>query len=250
MTEPAPKILYFDIETFPLLAHVWSRFVDGPVVAIERDWNIACIAWQWDDGKVQVRSLKGMDPHNDQHLLDMLWSLFNDADVVIGHNGDKFDIKKVQARFLLAGMDPPAPFQSIDTLRIARRHFALTSNKLNDLCQALGMGKKVDTGGWALWAGCLAGDSKSWNKMEKYNKQDIVLLRDLYMVLRPWMSNHPVLHQHGCPVCGGEHLHKRGTRRTAAYTYQQYQCLDCGAYSKTPKHTGEVLPAYRGVVRK
>jgi uncharacterized protein YprB with RNaseH-like and TPR domain len=245
-----PKILYFDIETFPLLAHVWSRFVDGPVVAIERDWNIACIAWQWEDGKVQVRSLKGMDPHNDTHLLDMLWSLFNEADVVIGHNGNKFDIKKVQARFLLEGFDPPSPFTSVDTLSIARRHFALTSNKLNDLCQALGMGAKVDTGGWSLWAGCLEGDDKSWTKMEKYNKQDIVLLRNLYLKLRPWATSHPVLHVAGCPVCGSDHVQSRGTRRVQSLTYRQFQCMECKGWFKSAKSTDDDKPVYKSAVRR
>lgn len=251
MSESAPRTLFFDIETVPLLAHVWSRFVDGPVVAIERDWNIICIAWQWEGGKVEVRSLRGMDVHDDTHLLNVLWELFDEADFVIGHNGDKFDIKKVQARFLLAGMDPPSPFQSVDTLRIAKRHFALTSNKLDDLCQALGMGKKADTGGWKLWDGCMRGDDDAWRRMEKYNKQDIVLLRDLYMVLRPWMSNHPIMHSTGCHVCGSERLHKRGTRRTSMFTYQLYKCLDCGAWPKDPVSLRTAdKPEFRGDVRK
>jgi uncharacterized protein YprB with RNaseH-like and TPR domain len=245
-----PKILYFDIETFPLLAHVWSRFVDGPVVAIEREWSIGCIAWQWEGGKVQVRSLKGMDVHDDTHLLNVLWELFDEADVVIGHNGNKFDIKKVQARFLLEGFDPPSPFQSIDTLVIARRHFALTSNKLNDLCQALGMGEKVDTGGWSLWAGCLDGDAQAWNRMEKYNKQDIVLLRDLYMKLRPWATSHPTIHPAGCPVCGSDHIQSRGTRRVQSLTYRQFQCMECMGWFKSAKATDDVKPAYKSAVRR
>jgi uncharacterized protein YprB with RNaseH-like and TPR domain len=251
MSESSPRILYFDIETFPLLADVWSRFVDGPVIAIERDWNMACIAWQWEGEKtIHVESLRGKDPHDDLPLVVTMWRLFDQADFVIGHNGDKFDIKKVQARMLLLGMDPPSPFQSVDTLRIARRHFALTSNKLDDLCQALGMGQKAATGGWALWAGCLAGDDASWAKMEKYNRQDIVLLKKLYETLRPWMSNHPIMHPGGCHVCGSDHLQKRGTRRTSMLTYQLYQCLDCGAWPKSPISTGATKPEMRGDVRK
>lgn len=251
MIEATPRILFFDIETFPLLAHVWSRFVDGPVIAIERDWNMACIAWQWEGEEIEVMSLRGEDPHDDGVLVAKMWSLFDEADFVIGHNGDKFDIKKVQARFLLAGMDPPSPFQSVDTLRIARRHFALTSNRLGDLCEALGLVGKLPTGGWQLWAGCMEGDDDSWQRMEDYNVQDIKALRDLYMVLRPWMSNHPIMHNKGCHVCGSTRLHKRGTRRTSMFTYQLYKCLDCGAWPKDPVSLRKAdKPEFRGDVRK
>ena len=107
----SPRILYFDIETFPMLAHVWNKFVDGPVVGIEREWTIASIAWTWE-GTSRVYTMDcRADVHDDVPLLVKLWELFDNADVIIGHNADRFDIRKVQARFLLEVFPPPSPFQ-------------------------------------------------------------------------------------------------------------------------------------------
>ena len=231
----SPRILYFDIETFPLLAHVWSKFVDGPVVSIEREWSIASIAWAWE-GEKRTHAMDARDDiHDDTAMVVKLHELFDEADVVIGHNANGFDIKKAQGRMLLLGLTPPSPFLSIDTLTVVKRHFKLTSNRLGDVCEALGLGGKVSTGGWELWAQCLAGDDPAWNKMVRYNKQDVALLPDLYHRLRPWISNHPVLHDSGCPKCGSDHSHGRGYYTTKSGTkYQQRECQDCGGYFSLP----------------
>ena len=231
----SPRILYFDIETFPLLAHVWSKFVDGPVVSIEREWSIASIAWKWE-GEKRTHAMDARDDiHDDTDMVVKLHELFDEADVVIGHNANGFDIKKAQGRMLLLGLTPPSPFLSIDTLTVVKRHFKLTSNRLGDVCEALGLGGKVSTGGWELWAQCLAGDERAWNKMVRYNKQDVALLPDLYHRLRPWISNHPVLHDSGCPKCGSDHSHGRGYYTTKSGTkYQQRECQDCGGYFSLP----------------
>lgn len=228
---PSPRILYFDIETFPLLSHTWNKFVDGPVVAIERDWSIASVAWKWD----HMRGVRGLDcrdhVHDDTKVIEQMWRLFDEADVVIGHNGDRFDIRKVQARMLLLGLEPPSPFQSIDTLKVVKRHFNLTSNRLGDVCHALGIGDKTPTGGFELWLGCLENDWRAWDKMMRYNKQDVRLLPLLYERLRPWISNHPVLHNDGCPKCGSLAIQRRGQGRLkSGRSYVQYQCQDCKGY--------------------
>lgn len=233
-----PKILYFDIETFPLMAHVWSKFVDGSVIAVEREWTIASIAWKWEHQK----RVHGLDcrghVHDDTLLLTKLWDLFDEADVVIGHNLDKFDVKKVNARFLLEGYPPPSPYQTIDTLKEIRKVAALTSNRLGDVCHQLGIGDKVSTGGFELWLGCLEDQRWAWDKMMRYNKQDVALLPELYKRIRPWMKTHPVLHDTGCHTCGSHNVQKRGTRRTRTGSeYQQYQCNACLSYFREPTRT-------------
>lgn len=248
------KTLYFDIETVPLLAHTWSRFVDGPVVAIERDWNIICIAWQWEgEKKIHVQSLKGQaDVHDDTPLLETLWQLFDEADIVIGHNGNRFDIPKVQARFLLEGYGPTSPFDGIDTLSIVKRHFKLTSNRLGDVGEALGLGGKTPHTGWEMWDACLKQPTgRHWELMEKYNKQDITLLRELYLKVRSWATSHPVVHEAGCPTCGSSHIQSRGTRRRQSLTYPQFHCQSCGAwFLGTQADRSAVKPVFKNAVRR
>ncbi len=249
-----PRVLYFDVETAPYQAHVWSKWVDGPVIAIERDWSLLCIAWQWEgEKKIHVQSLKGLDPFDDTPLLNTLHALLDEADWVVAHNGNKFDIPKVQARFLLEDYPPPAPFDTVDTLQVLRRHFkgGLRSNRLDEVCQQLNIGGKVQHTGFALWQGCMLGEDKSWATMEKYNKQDIVLLRELYLKIRPWMSSHPIMHVEGCPNCGSGHLRVVKYRRRQSFTYPQYQCQKCNSYFQGTRSIQDIpKPVFKSGVRR
>ena len=46
------------------------------------------------------------DKENDKHLIEDLHALFDEADVLIAHNGDRFDIRKSNARFIMQGLKP------------------------------------------------------------------------------------------------------------------------------------------------
>jgi len=237
------KILYYDIETAPNLSMVWGQYEQN-VIAHEREWYMLCVSYRWEhENKTHVTSLVDFpsfykkDPENDFHVVKKLWELFDEADIVIAHNGDRFDMRKANARFVAHGLGPASPVKSVDTLKAARRYFMFNSNKLDHLGDHLGVGRKVSTGGFETWAGCMRGDMKYWKLMIKYAKQDVDLLRKVYMKLRPWMKNHPNLNVydggHNCPTCGSSKLQKRGVRYTQVATYQQWQCNDCKSYSRT-----------------
>ena len=180
------------------------------------------------------------DPENDIHVVKQLWELFDEADVVVGHNADRFDMRKANARFLEQGLGAPSPVQQVDTLKIARKHFLFDSNRLDDLGQAFDLGRKAPTGGFKLWRQCMEGKKSAWNTMKKYNKQDVVLLEDVYMAMRPWMKGHPSLNliadrPRSCPICAApkESMVRRGKRYTKVSAFQQWRCSDCGGYSRS-----------------
>lgn len=232
------RILYFDIETAPNLAAVWDHFETNVISYDEgHEWYMLCFAWQWE-GEKKVHSFSQLDagvdfehaPCDDSAVVARLWDLFDEADYVIAHNGDRFDIRKAQARFAIQDLGPTSPFRSIDTKRVAKRHFAFNSNSLDNLGQTLGLGRKVKHPGYEMWQGCMRGERKWWDLMVKYNRQDITLLRQVYLRLRPFISNHPQFHVSGCNVCGGTNLQSRGVRRHATFSYPQYQCQDCGSW--------------------
>lgn len=177
------------------------------------------------------------DKTNDRLLVKKLWEYLSEADVVIGHNGDGFDIKKSNARFIYHSFMPPAPNKTIDTLKVARRHFKFTSNKLDNLGNILGVGRKVAHEGKHLWLSCMNGDMKAWKTMAKYNKQDVVLLEKVYLKLRPYMTSHPDRNvvdgtKGKCPACGSDKMQKRGYSITTTRKYQRLQCQDCGRWHK------------------
>ena len=247
------KVLFYDIETAPNLAYVWGHY-DQNVVRQYREWYLLCFSYKWEGQKsTSVVSLTDFpdvydkDPEDDSAVAQVLWDLFDEADVVIAHNGDKFDMRKANARFAYHNMTPPSMPQQVDTLKVARRHFMFNSNKLGDLGEHLGLGNKEATGGFELWAGCMRGDERAWRTMKKYAKQDVELLQDVYERLRPWMTNHPNRalldgHPDSCPTCGHDVLHQRGFRSSRVAQYVQLQCKACGAYCRERVRSNATSP--------
>lgn len=233
------KILLFDIENTPLITYTWGIWEQN-VIEVKEEWYILCFAYKWLGEKethiVALPDFKGYDKDkkSDEKLVQKLWDLFNQAEVLIAHNGDAFDIKKANARFIFHGLEPPQPYKTIDTLKIARKYFKFDSNKLDYLGQYLKLGRKLPHTGKHLWFGCMDGDRSSWDLMKRYNIQDIVLLEKVYKKLRGWATGGVNLNLiygavHNCPRCHSEHIVKSGFNYTNVTAYQTYVCRNCGA---------------------
>lgn len=236
------KILHLDIETAPIEMLSWGMWNQNHHIdQIVHDWHILCWAAKWHHkSEVIASALPGHknykdDKRDDSAVCGAMWNLLDDADIVVAHNGDKFDIKKINARFLLHGFPPPSPYKQIDTLKMARRKFAITSNKLDYLGRYLGIGRKVKHEGFDLWIKCMAGDMAAWAKMIRYNKQDVRLLEKVYKILAPWETNLPngatyvddETRMCTVPGCGGK-CGLNGYRNLNFGRYQKYVCTKCG----------------------
>lgn len=231
-----PKILLYDIETAPVLGYSWGVY-QTDVFHIVEDWYMLSFAYKWwGDDEIRFER-KSKQKGNDRVLVTKLWELFDEADIVVAHNGDRFDQKKTWARFLKWGLKPPSSYQSIDTLKVARKHFNLTSNKLDEVAKFLGVGTKLPHQGKHTWLGCIAEDEDAWAVMEEYNKQDVKLLSDVFDKLAPYAQQVPNMQQwagaYRCTsvTCGSDRMVRRGYRRTHAAVYQQWCCKDCGHWS-------------------
>ena len=240
-----PKIVLFDIESSPNISYTWGVFEQN-VIEVQKPWELLSYAFK-ELGSNKVTCVTRLDfkDKTDKSLTKSLWSMMNDADVLIAHNLLAFDLKKSNAKFLQHGFPPPKPSQTVDTLKVARKHFKLNSNRLNDLGKLLGVGQKVQTGGFQLWLDCMAGIKKAWDKMSKYNKQDVVLLEKVYLKLLPWINNHPnvAVELDGCPKCGNHSLQSRGTVTTKTQTYFRYMCNKCGGWTRSSKKIKGSKPA-------
>jgi DNA polymerase elongation subunit (family B) len=240
-----PKILLFDIETAPSLGWYFDLWKEGNIVGTKAEWYMLCFAAKWLDGKMMTYALpdyKGYKPgsEDDKQLVKELWRLFDEADILVAHNGDYFDIRKANARFSYYNLPPPSPYKTVDTLKVARKYFNFTSNKLDALGKHLGYGSKLVHTGFHLWKECMNGDKKAWKHMIEYNKRDVILLEKIYLHFRPWISGHPnvsvLMGITGCPACGSKNLMKMGTDLTQTGKVQQYRCKECGKWSRG-KHT-------------
>lgn len=233
------KILMFDIETTPMEVFVWGLFGNKYISHnnIIKDWNILSWSAKWICDSTIMSDIQTPDEainRDDNRILQGLWQLIDNADIVIAHNGDKFDIKKMNTRFYMNGLNPPSPYQSIDTLKVVKRSFAFSSNRLDHLSQLTLNKGKIETN-FDLWKRCLRGDRRALLDMRTYNKEDVRLLEEVYFEVRPWMKSHPQVSWEAgshCPACGSENLIQNGHYHTMVNRYQSYRCEDCGSFSR------------------
>lgn len=238
-----PNVLYYDCENFPNIAYTWGKYEQN-AIAFLRERLICSIAWKWQgEKKTQCLMLPDFPGYyhrtpNSRKLVKRFHSVISKADVSIAHNGDRFDDRMLNAEFLKHGLTPPPPRKTIDTLKIARKHFSLNSNRLDDLGQLLGVGSKVKHQGFDLWVGCMAGDMKAWKLMRKYNGEDVRLLERCYLKLRPWAHSHPDLSNYernwNCPKCESPKLTEQGWRYNSSSKRRRYQCKACKGWSLGP----------------
>lgn len=243
-----PRILFLDIETAPLLGYVWSLWNNNlGLNQIAKEWCILSYCAKWQDEKTHTYAdtFKQRNREDDKRLVRGLWKLLDQADIVVAQNGKKFDVRKIQARFILLGMPPPSPFVLVDTLLEARKHFGFTSNKLewltSKLCKKHKKKKHAKFPGFELWREFLAGNPAAQKEMEEYNIEDVFSLEELYYVLRPWMQGHPNIGNYDnseeegaakCPACGSHDVIRKGKRHTQVGQYERYHCKGCGHWSR------------------
>lgn len=233
----SPRILTLDIETTPAVVETWSlhnAFIS--IDQVREPGHTLGFGYKWHGAK-RVGWLSTHIEGRDG-MIGGARDLLHAADIVVTYNGDAFDLRHLKRDILLAGLTPPSPVKSIDLYRTVKRHFKFQSNKLGFVSAQLGIGEKASTGGYSLWAGCMAGDDAAWRKMARYCRQDVRVTEALYDRLLPWISNHPHrgLWQDGsvpmCPSCGSNQLTRQGVRHTVAQSYARYQCQACGAWSR------------------
>ena len=236
---PNLKVLFFDLETAPLLAHIWSPYDD--YVTHDRLLRPSFIlTWsaQWrGSSKIVTGCVTGDEARNqdDRRIVIELAALIREADIIVAHNVDKFDLPVFNTRLLAHRQEPLGPVKTIDTLKLAKRAFRLPYNKLDYLADFLFGDKKIKTD-FQLWKDCYAGDEKALARMLRYNRKDVVLLARIFEELIPYVKNLPrmaaLTNTHQCPTCGSCNLKARGFHHTPTASYDRFKCDDCDRYCR------------------
>lgn len=241
-----PRIKTLDVETSPIVAYVWSLWkVTIGLNQIVKEWSILSYCVK-DFGSKRVRyedTSKMADPRDDSELLVKLHAELSDCDIVIAQNGKRFDLKKINARFIMVGLPPVAPLKIIDTMLHAKEVAAFTSNKLEWLSKHLTDVPKYahsEFPGMELWTECLKGNPKAWRVMKKYNCIDVPATEELYLKLRPYMIGHPNVAAYyddehiRCPRCASVNLEPQAVPAlTQTGSYTRYLCRDCGGFARS-----------------
>lgn len=242
-----PRILSLDLETTPLEAYAWGPKYECNLIEIIEHSRILSYSAKWLDGKHITKGwpdYKGYKKEtlDDKAIVKDLWELVNQADIIIAQNGRDFDVKVMNARFLAHRLPPPAPYKLIDPKVEAKKYLRLPSYSLDDLCDYFNIGRKMEHEGFGLWLKCIAGDKFAWNRMKAYNKNDVIIMEKLYLILRPYMKSHPNLGMFTgkvvCGKCGSSKIQARGLTFANTVKYHRWQCMDCGGWGR--EAVGEV----------
>ena len=250
-----PRTLYYDIETSLAKSYHFNYWkTDIGVKQMIEPSHMLSHAWCWgEDGEVFSSILTSEEAlaKDDERIVLEAWSLFDKADIIVAHNGKRFDVNKCNGYFLKYGLPKPSPFKVIDTLEIAKKNFNLPFKSLEYLAKFLDVELKIDAGGIETWIGCERGDQEALDTMEFYNRGDIITLREIHKRLKGWDNNgvnialyndnHDVL----CTHCGSDDISELSNK--FAYTpnrkYQVYRCNSCQAVlrSNTKQGVGNKL---------
>jgi DNA polymerase elongation subunit (family B) len=241
------NVLVLDIETAPILAYVWDLYDQNVAVnQIHTDRYIMAWSAKWLGAPKTTQvyyDKRDTPPGDDKGILKPLWELLNEADVVITQNGQNFDSRRINARFMFHRMKPPKPYKHFDTYQLARRVADFTSNKLEYLAANLNTThvksyhRKYP--GFALWRACLEGKIDAWNEMKKYNIADVLATEELYTKVRAWApETFPDAYlftdrANECGTCGHRGKMLEGhPRHGKVHVYRQHRCPKCGAWQK------------------
>lgn len=223
------KTLVLDIETAPNVSHTWGLWQQNVgLPQLLASGYVLCWAAKWV-GEPKMHWGRTPKP---------IYNLVDKADVVVGFNHIRFDMKHLNGWWLREGLTPPSPYHNIDLCNVSKQRFNMPSNKLAYLAQELLEGQKASTGGHQTWIGCMANKPDAWAKMRAYNEHDVHLTEALYERLKPWIKlPSPYLYgdvadPQSCPGCGSTAIRSRGKAYTQLTAYQRLYCPDCGRWAR------------------
>lgn len=241
---PRPNVLLFDIETKPIKAWVWDIWNQNiGLNQIIEDWSVLSWSAKWlDSDKIMYQDNRKANPvSDDKEILYGIRDLLDKADIVITQNGIRFDQPKLFARFKKHGIPLPSTFKHIDTCKIAKKYFAFTSNKLEHLCEVLGVKKKKlkhkKFPGFEMWDECIKGNLEAWQEMELYNKHDVLALEEVFWKLQDIDStiNFDLYHDEEEQICrcgSTDFTLLPKFYFTPAGKFHLYRCNQCNAVTR------------------
>ena len=249
----APKILFFDIETTPMVSYTWGRWHQN--VSLEQtvqESYMLCWSASWmhstevfGDSLTPEEAYRG----DDNRIVESLWKLVDEADIIVAYNGIDFDVKKINGMFFTHGLNPPSPYKVVDPCRVARNKFGFSSNKMDALAKYLGIPMKISTD-FSLWKRCMHGSQEALDYMLEYNKKDVEILKQIYIKMLPYITTHPnvcnyINHKMACTHCGDVENFEKIEKQyyyTEVNKYQIYRCKTCGSIFRDRYPIGTIKP--------
>jgi DNA polymerase elongation subunit (family B) len=240
------NILFLDIETMPNVGAFWAAGYDiniGPEAIIQERFILSA-QWAWNNERTVHGKLADIKKRDDSQVIKEVTKLIEKADLVVGHNIRKFDLRWLAGRAALLGLPPTRSkfVKHIDTMKLAKEALYLNSYKMDYLCKKFGIKGKVKTS-FSDWMAILEVDKNpnlAKTRAEyllKYGKNDIIMNRQLLFKLLPHIKLTKKIEMmlHGtavnCPECQSfkVHFNERKVLQSGDVKLR-FRCKDCGNY--------------------
>jgi hypothetical protein len=239
-----PKVLFLDEEisktiyaTYPSKKPQYMKSED-----IIQDWFMICAAWKWK-GSSKINSVSLIDdmkryknnPFDDYHVVKTLHEVISEADVLVGHNMERFDWLKFMERSICHKLEPIDKPKIVDTMKMAQKA-GFSYKSLAYVSKRLKTTEKAKHDGNDMWIDIVRGRAEGRIKeCVKYCKGDIKPCEDLYDRLSPYMPSQMLPNANlwrgegivCCTHCGSTDYVHKGHRYSNISKRKRYRCNEC-----------------------
>lgn len=253
-----PKVIFWDLETL----HDPEKIMKSSTLFSIGNWpgrtlspdlgTIISFGYKFL-GEKKAHSINAWDFENwnenvndDSVVCMMAYEVLKEADLIVTHNGRKYDIPYLNNRLMKHGFPPLHKIRDVDTKVVAGR-IKPYSKSLKHLAQEFKLEElKMSTGGAELWDQVRERNKKAQKKMAAYCEQDVQTLEKLYLQFRPLLKDSETamysMRHDGltCDTCGSRNLSKNGTRMQKTGPRQRYTCGNCGSTMYVKKGSTKV----------
>ena len=179
------KVLIYDIETSPNIGWFWTAGYKQNIGTnqILKERAVICVSYKWE-GENEVYNLTWDKNQDDKFLIQQFVEVLNEADLIVAHNGDNFDLKWLKTRALYHRIPMLPNYKQFDTLKLAKSKLRLNSNRLDYISKFLGFEGKIHTTP-DLWDKVvIKNDRKALLDMLEYCDEDVRQLEKVYTELK------------------------------------------------------------------
>lgn len=173
------KIVFWDLETTDLRA-IMGRLLTCAFVGL----NDGPVVYRTD-----TKPWTGRNKIDDGRLAVAIRDRLEDYDLIVGHNIRLFDIPFLNARLTKAGHRPLRTHFVMDTRwYLNGSSMRLGSAKLDSAQKYFKLDEAKTPISWETWQLASQGDAKAMDEVVTHNVQDVLVTRDLYPILLPYVA--------------------------------------------------------------
>ena len=230
-----PRIMVFDIECTGMIIESYGLYNQNHNHKdIIEDWSLLSYAAYFPlQDEMHYMDNRYGEYRDDRQIVEGLHHLISNADIIIGHNSDRFDFKKFNTKAEKYELDNIYDPVKYDTIKMLKARYALPSNSLDYAAKYFDLKERKSSHGKfpgkSLFDECKKGNSEAWKELELYNKQDCKVTWELFqrLVKHDKKINFNTFYQKSTCSCGSQEFFKNGLKYAKNGVFQIYRCHSC-----------------------